>query len=359
MLKACQYYYSKDPLTMAQIGSRLGISRHRVGRLLRQAIETGVVKIEIQSSRSKSMEIEQALENAFDLKASLVVEVNPDLSSEDTKLATCKAGAEFLRELIKAHHTIGVGWGTTTFELINQLEPLGIRDATVVQITGGNKRLSVQFDCHEVTRRLAQKLSTEPVLLYAPGVVDNKETRELLMRESAIADTFRYFDKLDIVVVGIGAIVPKVNSMLIGSGYVSGAELKLLKRGGAVGDVFSYFINEKGEIVHTEFYDRSITIGVHHIRKVPTTVGIATGVEKSRAVAAAIRGGFVNTLIVDSQLAQALLEHCAPRIESGHIGEEANTVARVRRRSVVDRRYRSPRRAADTQFTLFNKRSQT
>ncbi len=307
---------------MSQIGDRLGISRHRVGRLLREAIETGVVKIEIQSPFNKGMEIEQALENAFGLKASLVVEVNPDLPPEDIKLTTCKAGAEFLRELIKAHHTIGVGWGTTTFELINQLEPMEIRDATVVQITGGNKRLSVQFDCHEVTRRLAQKLGVEPMLLHAPGVVDKKETRELLMRESAIADTFRHFDKLDIVIVGVGAILPQVNSTLIGSGYVSGAELKSLKRAGAVGDVFSYFINDKGEIVRTEIYE--------------PTVGIATGAEKSRAVAAAIRGGFVNTLIIDSLLAQALLAHYAPHRAPGRVGEQGNTAAKVRCSGAVD-----------------------
>ena len=331
MLKVCQYYYSKDPLTMSQIGERLGISRHRVGRLLREAIETGVVKIEIQSPSSKSMEFEQALEKAFGLKASLVVEVNPDLPPEDIKRTTCKAGAELLRELIKAHHTIGVGWGTTTFELINQLEPLDMRDATVVQITGGNKRLSVQFDCHEVTRRLAQKLSVEPVLLHAPGVVDKKETRELLMRESTIAETFKHFDELDIVIVGIGAIVPEVRSMLIGSGYVPGAELKALKRAGAVGDVFSYFINDHGEIVQTEIYDRSITIGVRQIRKVPTTVGIATGAEKARAVAAAIRGGFVNTVIIDSLLAQALLAHYAPHPKRGKIEEQANCAPPVRR----------------------------
>jgi deoxyribonucleoside regulator len=336
MLKVCQYYYSRDPLTMSQIGERLGISRHRVGRLLREAIETGVVKIEIQSSAGKSAELEQALENAFGLKASLVVEVNSDLLPEDVKLTTCKAGAEFLRELIKAHHTIGVGWGTTTFELINQLEPLEMRGATVVQITGGNKRLSVQFDCHEVTRRLAEKLGVDPVLLHAPGVVDKKETRELLMRESAISGTFRYFDKLDIVIVGIGAIVPEVRSMLIGSGYVPGAELKSLKQAGAVGDVFSYFINDKGEIVHTEIYDRSITIGVRQIRKVPITVGVATGAEKSRAVAAAIRGGFVNTLIVDSLLAQALLTHYAPQTRRNQIEEQANTAAPVRWNRAAD-----------------------
>jgi deoxyribonucleoside regulator len=321
---------------MSQIGDLLGISRHRVGRLLREAIETGVVKIEIQSSFSKSIEIEQALENAFGLKTSVVVEVSRDLPPEDIKLATCKAGGQFLRELIKAHHTIGVGWGTTTFELINQLEPMEIRDATVVQITGGNKRLSVQFDCHEVTRRLAQKLSVDPVLLHAPGVVDKKETRELLMRESAIAETFRHFDKLDIVVVGIGAVVPEVASMLIGSGYVSGTELKSLKRAGAVGDVFSYFINDKGEIVQTEIYDRSITIGIRHIRKVPITVGIATGAEKARAVAAAIRGGFVNTLIVDSLLAEALLTLCDPHVRSGHFGEQRNNAASVRLSGATD-----------------------
>jgi deoxyribonucleoside regulator len=330
MLKVCQYYYSRDPLTMSQIGERLGISRHRVGRLLREAIETGVVKIEIQSPAGKSAELEQALENAFGLKASLVVEVNSDLLPEDIKLTTCKAGAEFLRELVKAHHTIGVGWGTTTFELINQLEPLEMRGATVVQITGGNKRLSVQFDCHEVTRRLAQKLCVDPVLLHAPGIVDKKETRELLMRESAISETFRHFDKLDIVIVGIGAIVPEVRSMLIGSGYVGGTELKSLKQAGAVGDVFSYFINDEGEIVQTEIYDRSITIGLRQIRKVPTTVGVATGAEKSRAVAAAIRGGFVNTLIVDSLLAQALLAHYAPHPRRDQIEKRANTVAPVR-----------------------------
>ena len=78
----------------------------------------------------------------------------------------------------------------------------------------------------------------DPVLLHAPGVVDKKETRELLMRESAIAETFRYFDKLDIVIVGIGAIVPKVNSMLVDSGYVSGAELKLSETGRGCGRCF-------------------------------------------------------------------------------------------------------------------------
>ncbi|WGR93083.1 hypothetical protein MTX20_35630 [Bradyrhizobium sp. ISRA435] len=138
-------------------------------------------------------------------------------------------------------------------------------------------------------------------------IVDNSRTRELLMRDSNIRDTFRYYGELDLAIVGIGAIRPAIQSMLIASGYISATELKSLKRAGAVGDVFSYFIDDDGEVVRTELYDRLITIGLADVRRIPTTLGVATGAAKARALAAAMRGGFINTLIADSSLARAVL----------------------------------------------------
>lgn len=330
MMKACRYYY-RDQLTMAEIGERLGISRHRVGRLLKEAVDSGVVRIEIQPPPGESAETESRLERELGLKAAVVVDVPPELPAEDLKRATCRAGAEFLRELLHETHTIGVGWGSTTFELINQLEPLELPGVTVVQITGGNKALPMHFDCHEVTRRLAQKLHVQPVLLHAPGIVDNRQTRELLMRESAIVDTVRHFEAIDIAIIGIGAIVPEIQSMFVSSGYVSAKEVNSLRRAGAVGDVFSYFIDDHGDVVRTELYDRLITIGQQHIRQIPRTVGVATGAAKARAVAAAIRGGFVNTLIADGSLARALLaERSSAHRPVPAPREEKETRARMR-----------------------------
>lgn len=159
----------------------------------------------------------------------------------------------------------------------------------MVQITDGNKRLSMQFDCHEVTRRLALKLHVRPILLHAPGIVDDRRTRELLMCESILLDTFKYFDEIDLAIVDIGAIKPAVQSTLVNSGYVSATELKSLRRAGAVGDVFSYFLDDEGHVVRTEIYDRFITIGLAQVRQIRTTVGIEAA--KRRAVAAAVRGG--------------------------------------------------------------------
>lgn len=306
MAHVCQLYH-RDHLTMSEIGRRLGISRHLAGRLLKEAIRIGVVRIEIRLPSGEDIELKSALMDAYGLKDAFVAEVNAASAPERIKQAMCQAAAPRLREMLEQHRTIGVGWGSTTFELINQLEPLDHSKATVVQITGGNKRLTMRFDCHEVTRRLAQKLHVEPVLLHAPGIVDDRRTRELLMRESAVVETFRYFDRLDLAIIGIGAVTPSVRSTLVSSGYVSSSALAALKRAGAVGDVFSYFLDREGAVVRTEIYDRLITIGLPEIRRIKTRLGVACGEKKAPAVAAAIRGGFVNTLIVDSSLARALL----------------------------------------------------
>lgn len=321
IVKVCQYYY-RDQLTMAEIGERLSISRHRVGRLLKEAVDSGVVQIEIRSPLNESTELERRLEHCFGLKASLVVATDAGLGEDEVRRLVCTAGAAFVRDLLEENFTIGVGWGSTTFELIEQFATAALPGAIVVQITGGNKRLSIRIDCHEVTRRLAQKLDVEPVLLHAPGIVDRKETRDLLLQESSIAETFRHFGKIDLAIVGIGSVAPGGRSTLANSGYLSSTELEALRCAGAVGDVFSYFIDGRGNVVRTEIYERLITIGIPEIRKIPTTVGVATGAGKAEAVAAAVRGGFVNTLIVDSALAEALLKAAQKKVADGTGGQE-------------------------------------
>jgi len=306
LAKVCHYYY-RDALTMADIGKRMGMSRHRVGRLLKEAQQAGVVRIEIRTPYAQETELERRLESTLGLKTSVVVDVHDLAKAEEIKKRTCAAGAELLPQLIDDGNTIGIGWGSTTFELVNCVQESPVPKVTVVQITGGNKWLSPQFDCQEVTRRLAAKLGVEPILLHAPGIVDEPATRDVLLKESAIAETFRHFDSIDIAIVGIGSLMPALSSTLISSGYIGVGEIEALVKAGAVGDVFSYFIDAQGNVVRTDLYDRLITIGIDHLRRVPTSIGIATGAVKAKAVVAAARGGFINTLIVDSFLAEAVL----------------------------------------------------
>jgi len=308
LLAKVAHYYYRDRFTMAEIGARLSMSRHKVGRMLQEAVETGVVKIDIRAPEDTDVELEGALEHALGLKACLVVSVDENLPRNSIKQRTCEVGADFLGDLIKENDTIGVGWGSTTFELVSRLEPQAVVGAKVVQITGGNTWVNATFDCHEVTRCLAGRLGVQPIVLHAPGIVDKKQTRDVLLRESSIAETIKYFREIDIGIVGIGSLVPERISALLDSGYISERERAALIDAGAVGDVFSYFVNDAGEIVPSDINDRIITIGIEEIHRIPTLIGVAAGATKARAVAAAARGRFVNSLIVDSTLARALLD---------------------------------------------------
>lgn len=304
--KVCHLYY-REHLTQADIGGRLGLSRHKVGRLLRDALERDVVRIEIRSPHSETVDLERRVEARFGLKAAVVVDAETGADAAAIKQQVCEAAGQFLCQLLRKRAVIGIGWGSTTSELVRQLPPHACEGGRVVQITGGNKALPNQFDCHEVTRRLAEKLGVQPVLLHAPGIVDRKATRDVLLGETSIAETFRLFDQLDVAVVGVGSLVPVRSSTLLASGYVASSDLTELITLGAVGDVFSYFIDQQGRLVPTPLHERMITIGVEQITKIPWSIAVATGAVKARAVRAAVRGRFVNTLVIDSVLAEALL----------------------------------------------------
>ena len=313
LLAKVGHYYFRERLTMSQIGTRLSMSRHRVGRLIREAEERGIVRIEIHTPFKAETQLEQALEDALGLKSATVVDVRDLTDAAEIKKQTCNAGAELVCDLVQPGNTIGIGWGSSTFELVNQIKPVSIPDAKVVQITGGNKWLSADFDCQEVTRRLAHALGAAPILLHAPCIVDRPETRELLMKDSSVQHTFGYFEAIDIAIVGIGSLSPTPSSTLISSDYIPRDDLEGLINSGAIGDVFSYFIDAEGSIVRTPLYDRLITISVEHLKRVPASLGVAVGSVKANAVLAAVRGGFVNMLVVDSALAEAILREAKTR----------------------------------------------
>ncbi|MEE9455342.1 MAG: sugar-binding transcriptional regulator [Paracoccaceae bacterium] len=313
LLAKVGHYYYFEQLTMAEIGMRLGFSRHKVGRLIKESVDTGIVKIEIQAVLVKGVHLAQQLEQKLNLKTSVVVDVSKEPDTDAIKNAVCIAGANFVAERISDGDTVGIGWGSTTHGLVEKFSPQETKNVTVVQVTGGNKHLSSIFDCQDVTRSLAQKLGVDPVLLHAPAIVDSKDVRDVFVKQSAIASTFAHFDDLNLTIVGIGSLVPSRSSTLLTSGYLTEPTIDSMTKTGAVGDVFSYFIDADGGIIDTELHERIISIKIEQLRNVNSSIGIASGKTKAKAVLAAVLGGFVNILIVDSMLAEEILHEAELR----------------------------------------------
>ena len=306
MVKVANLYY-KDNITQDEIAKKLKISKYQVNRVLKKALSSGIVKITIIDAASNVSVLEEELEKSFGLKRAIVIE-NFGLSDIELKSKLGSAAAEYLLEIIKDNDIIGVSWGTTVNEVINHLPARINKEVEVVQITGGSHQLSLDLNCHDITRRLALKFDREPHLLFAPAILDSKKVNDMLMREKSIRSTFEFFDKITIALVGIGAIYPRIVSTLVNTGHISKEDFESLNKHNAVGDVFSHFFDINGVICDSSLKGRLVAMQVGTLLNVPYSIGVAGGKLKAEAILGALRGRYINILITDDTAAEKILK---------------------------------------------------
>lgn len=306
MVKVATLYY-KDGLTQDDISKKIKISKYQVNRILKRSMENGIVQISINDSLTNITEFEDKLEKELNLKRAIVVD-NLGLSDKELKAKMGQAASSYLLEIIKNNDIIGVAWGTTVNEVIIHLPNKINKNVDVVQVTGGVHQLSVNLNCQDIARRLASIFGAEPHLIYAPAIVESPDLRDLLLNEPSIKETFSFFDKINIALVGIGAIFPKVTSTFIETGSFSSDDFEKLNANHAVGDVFSHFFDINGKISDPEIDKRMITISTEDLLKIPYSIGIAGGEAKAESILGALRGKYINILVTDIKAAAKILK---------------------------------------------------
>ncbi len=302
MVKVATLYY-KDGLTQEEISLKIKVSKYQVNRILKRAIESGIIQIKVIDSISEISDLEEKLEKTFKLKRAVVVE-NLGLSEEEIKTKIGQAAAAYLLEIIKDNEIIGIGWGSSINEVVNHLPNKINKKVEVVQVTGGIHQLALNINGFDIVRRFADKFRTEPHLFYAPAIVESKTLRDMLLNEVSINETFKYFKKINIIIAGIGSLYPKLSSSLVEVEHI--AESTVQKS--AVADILSHFIDLNGKIVDEDLDNRMVTITNDEILKIPYRMGVAGGEEKAHAILSAIRGKYINILITENKAASKLLK---------------------------------------------------
>ena len=116
---------------------------------------------------------------------------------------------------------------------------------------------------------------------------------------------FRSIGSVTKAVAGVGAWEPEQSTLYDAT---SEAERVEMGRTGVCAEVSGVLIDDDGGPVPAALTERMIGITAAQMRAVPEVIGIVYGLAKSRAVLAAVRGGYVNSLVTHSTLALALIE---------------------------------------------------
>ena len=305
-IKISRLYYLSD-VSKTEIGKRLGISRFRVSRLLEQARQEDIVRIQIVEPVSTFAVLEEQLEERFDLHHAVVVNQS-DKSDQGSIRAIGNAAAERLVNLLSDGDVLGITWGATVNEVVKALPQKIELDLEVVQTTGGLNQIAISVNAMDLARRVAAIYDAKCYVLHAPAMVSNRTARDVLLEDNGIHETVEMFDKVTVALSGIGAYSTRTASNLVKTGYFNDDDLARLKERKVVGDIFGHFFNIHGQCCDPEIEERIIGMSIDQLKEVRYSIGVAGGTHKSLAILGALRGKLINILITDLTTASDILE---------------------------------------------------
>ncbi len=214
LLVRCAWLYYEEGLTQQEIADRLGISRLRVNRLLKQARDTGIVQISIQHPSVRLIELEERLIDHFRLMRAVVIPT--PLDRTQLKRVLGKAAATYLERALRPGDCLGVTWGTTLLEVAQQLVPRSVSNLRVVQITGGLTPDVGEINPFDIARRVAEAFDARCYYLYAPMFVSRPEVCEALMNEPFIAHVLEQARSATHVLTSVGEMEPTATFRQVG-----------------------------------------------------------------------------------------------------------------------------------------------
>jgi DNA-binding transcriptional regulator LsrR (DeoR family) len=309
LVKVSRYYYDQE-LTQSEISKRLRLSRQKVQRLLKRAKDQGIVQITIRPVIGAFPELERMLENRFGLQEAVVVETT---DFEDQYIVAREVGvgaADYLMRVVQPQDSIVISWGGSLLGMVNALysstQRSDLYGIKVVQGLGGLGDPNKEVHAADLTRRLAQVLRGEAVLLPTPGVAGTREARDTYFEDPFVSHILEQAHSANLAVMGIGA--PRLDSILMREGkIVTVQDLESLQHNGAVGDLNLRFFNENGKRVQSNFDQRVIGLTLDEIQGIERVVGVAGGAAKVSAIRGALAGKLVDVLVTDQITAQRVL----------------------------------------------------
>ena len=303
LVEAAKLYYEHQ-LSQLEISKKLKVSRPTVSRLLSQARNTGIVRIDIIDPSEIGTQLESALVDKFNLKKVVVVP-NDTTDREIIKRRLGKAAILLMDQLISDGVVLGISWGTTMQEVARQIRPRRVKDMIVVQLNGGISR--AEFDTHasEISKTIGKGYKAIPYYMPLPAIVDNANLKKAILSDKNISRTLELGRKADIALFTVGSF--GYDSVLVKADYFEPKEVDELLQSGAVGDICSRILKSDGTICSKDLNSRTIGIELEELKKKQYSIAVAGGKEKLAAIKAGLKGKWFNCLITDEWIATELL----------------------------------------------------
>lgn len=301
LVRAAWLYY-KDRLTQAAIAERLFVSRATVGRLLDAARDEGIVRFEINADYLTAFELSGRLRERHGLADAIVVPRASSAEAPDRiNERVAAAGAEYVRRFLKPGAVIGVSWGDTVTRLLLALPRESLEGVTIATVAGG-----INAYIRQISALSTNGVNEHLLAIPAPLIASSATIAAALRQDASVTSVLQLAEGAVATLTGIGSSLSVASS--VRSGLFSQEQVDQFRAIGAVGDMLGEWFDASGAALVGAASDRKIGMGIDQLRQMPNVVGVAGGMDKVEAIIGALRGGYLDVLVTDEDVAERLLD---------------------------------------------------
>jgi DNA-binding transcriptional regulator LsrR (DeoR family) len=305
LLRLTAKLYYENGLGQEEVARTIGISRTKVSRLLTKAKDLGIVQIRIQGYNPRNHELEEQLQTSLGLKRAIVINIPNQITTAHVRRTIGLLAAPYIADLIQAHNIVGTAGGRTLSELIHNLDtPSKFSSGAILTLMGHIGPTATGIDALELSFILARYFGRTQYTLNAPAFSPDPSTRDVFLNHEQVRSVLDLFSKLEIALVGIGALH---ESAWIERNVISQDDLAALKLAGAVGEMVGRFFDKNGVECETPYRDRVISIELSKLRELPEVIAVTNGTARGKAIVAASKGNLIKTLVIDEAGARSVL----------------------------------------------------
>lgn len=297
--------------SLETIAAEIGIPRweKKVECYLEDIMDTDIVSIDYVP---QAKDLGEQVREVFGLKEVLVVSTFERSPYIFRNILLGEMSRSYFKKYVHEGTKVGLAGGSSVGRMIYSIRRGECPRIEVYSLANSPIVLeSPHLDANTLVRTLAYRHRGYGVVDYSLPYVSPKDWDKLENRW-VVAHTRHILQKargVDIVFMGLGALKFKLASIDLLSGTVSNEEIK---RRGAIGDILYHFVDQTGQPIYPEISDLICAINLRDLQDLIEEYGkrvvvIASGREKVEITRVAIRKRYANVLIIDDELAQALL----------------------------------------------------
>lgn len=294
-----------EKLGQAKVSELAGVSQATVSRLLEEARRRGIVQITVKPFSAQDKELEENLKTKYHLDFAIVIKGATSHSEENRRHALGHFAGPLISKLIKPNTIVCVAAGRHIYSLSENMYPANSSGVTFIQAMGDISTHIKEDDAIEITRKLAKRWNGQFLRLQAPAITTNSQTYEAFVSHDQIKFVLSRMDSADLAFVGIGV---HGNSVFYDRDFLKTNDINYLINKGVVGEICGHFFNRDGEECDTEYRNRVIGVSLEQLKKIPQVIAVTSGANRAEALAAAIRGNLINSLVIDDIGARELLQ---------------------------------------------------